>query len=103
MVPSPGASLLLSLLPTLSQCGDTKIQEKIQYCAQFAPEKEIDRVRADLAKTQLESLNKEMVMKDQSDVIVELRRQLIEREILLNDFIQSIRSYFPTFLFYFVY
>ena len=90
MVRSPSANLLLSLLPALSQGGDIKIQEKIHYCAQFAPEKEIDRIREDLKNSQIDRLNMERVMTDQSEVMAELRRQLMQREILLNDFIHSI-------------
>jgi hypothetical protein len=88
---SPSANLLLSLLPILAQGGDAKIQEKIQYCAQFAPDKEIDRLRKELQKERDENLSKEKILHEQSEVMGELRRQLAEREVILNDFMQNHR------------
>lgn len=89
MVPSPRGNLLLSLLPFMAQ-GDAKFQGKVHYCAQFAAEKEIDRVREDLNNAKLESQNMERLLKEQNEAISELRRQLVERDVLLNDFMKSI-------------
>lgn len=90
MARSKRVEVLLSQLPSLSLLGDAKVQEKVQFCSQYAPPSEAGFLRKELNIARLEIIAKEQTLRDQLDLQMKFQQQMMEQKLVLNEIIRSI-------------
>lgn len=90
MAISSRVNIILGQLPALSLLGDTKIQEKVLFCSQYALPSEAEFLRKELSLARLEIISKEQALRDQLELQIQFQQQMMEQKLVLNDIIRSI-------------